>query len=511
MRAMTRTSLWAAVALALAPGLARATTTVWMTGWTGVETLPPVPALVVLARAQASSSSQIGLTWSVSFAGSNTIASYKIMRDGAQIFQASPSASAYQDSGLSASTSYSYTVAAYDAAGVLLAQSAAVSAATLGSSGFAPVGAQDSADCAQSVGWTCDHDDFSQALQVQLYANGPAGVGTLLGTVTANQAREAAVGGACGGYAGHGFSFTTPPSLKDGQPHSLYAYAVNIGPAGANPLLTNSPKTITCDSGTTLSAVSMSVQPSTGATVGDTALNPAQVVVPAGATTNPATFAITPVGLSGATLNSLMRSDQLLAGLSPLSAGALLNVTDDVTGATLTALQAPVLVNMRYTAPRLATTGAGSLGVYYWDATLARWQLVPGAVFNASNGTVAFHSDHPSTYGVFSAAPAASSYAASLAFGDVFVYPNPAVGNRATFHIELPTVDSLEIRIYDVNGGLMRKVSLSGGPGVGVNGKQAYESVLDTSGVASGTYLYVVEASLQGAAGHVAKKFSVVR
>src|SRR5206468_4842088 len=67
-------------------------------------------------------------------------------------------------------------------------------------------------------------------------------------SVSANQPREPAVGVLCGGNANHGFFLPTPASLKDGQPHSIYAYAINIdaagNPAGLNPLLVNSPKTI---------------------------------------------------------------------------------------------------------------------------------------------------------------------------------------------------------------------------------------------------------------------------
>jgi hypothetical protein len=56
------------------------------------------------------------------------VAGYKVYRAGTQI--ATVTGTSYQDSGLDASTAYSYTVAAYDAAGNTSAQSASASATT---------------------------------------------------------------------------------------------------------------------------------------------------------------------------------------------------------------------------------------------------------------------------------------------------------------------------------------------------------------------------------------------
>ncbi len=73
------------------------------------------------------SSSQITLTWNVS-TDNVGVAGYRVYRNGTQI--ASVTTTSYSSTGLSASTTYSYTVAAYDAAGNTSAQSAAVSATT---------------------------------------------------------------------------------------------------------------------------------------------------------------------------------------------------------------------------------------------------------------------------------------------------------------------------------------------------------------------------------------------
>ena len=110
-----------------------------------------------------------------------------------------------------------------------------------------PQGYHDRLSCSVSSGWACDADNYNQAIDVHFYKDKPAeNGGTFVGKATANLQREAAVGGQCGGNSSHGFSFTIPESLKDGVRHKVYAYGINIGQSGENPLLSQSPKIITC-------------------------------------------------------------------------------------------------------------------------------------------------------------------------------------------------------------------------------------------------------------------------
>jgi beta-lactamase superfamily II metal-dependent hydrolase/chitodextrinase len=80
--------------------------------------------------ATAASSSQINLAWTAS-TDNVAVAGYRVYRGGTQV--ASVSATSYSDTGLTASTTYSYTVVAYDAAGNTSAASGAASATTLAS------------------------------------------------------------------------------------------------------------------------------------------------------------------------------------------------------------------------------------------------------------------------------------------------------------------------------------------------------------------------------------------
>src|SRR5213595_3659096 len=89
------------------------------------DTTPPsVPTGL---RATAVSSSQINLSWAAS-SDNVGVSGYRVFRDGTQI--ATTSATSFPNTGLSPSTTYSYTVAAFDAAGNLSAQSSPASATT---------------------------------------------------------------------------------------------------------------------------------------------------------------------------------------------------------------------------------------------------------------------------------------------------------------------------------------------------------------------------------------------
>ena len=86
---------------------------------------PSSPSNVV---ALAISDSSISMTWSPS-SDNRGVAGYTVMRDSVQV--ADLASTNYTDAGLSASTSYSYTIQAYDVAGNTSALSVAVSATTL--------------------------------------------------------------------------------------------------------------------------------------------------------------------------------------------------------------------------------------------------------------------------------------------------------------------------------------------------------------------------------------------
>ncbi len=123
------------------------------------DTIPPtVPTNLT---ATAISSSQINLSWTAS-TDNIAVTGYKIFRGGVQV--ATSATTSYSDTGLTASTLYSYTVSAYDAAGNNSALSISASATTLAvsapiisaitSSSITPTGA--------TIAWTTDQSADTQ-------------------------------------------------------------------------------------------------------------------------------------------------------------------------------------------------------------------------------------------------------------------------------------------------------------------------------------------------------------
>jgi hypothetical protein len=100
-------------------------------GGGGTTTPPPTdttaPTVPTALKATASSSSVVALTWTAS-TDNVGVTGYQIFRGGTQV--ATSTTTAYTDSGLTASTAYSYTVKATDAAGNVSAASSAVSVTT---------------------------------------------------------------------------------------------------------------------------------------------------------------------------------------------------------------------------------------------------------------------------------------------------------------------------------------------------------------------------------------------
>ncbi|MDO8803358.1 MAG: PQQ-binding-like beta-propeller repeat protein [Elusimicrobiota bacterium] len=95
-----------------------------------------VPTVPTNLTAVAVSSCQINLSWTAS-TDDVGVTSYKIYRDGGITPIATPTGTTYSNTGLVASTAYSYTASACDAAGNCSVQSAAVSTATV-----TPIGTQ---------------------------------------------------------------------------------------------------------------------------------------------------------------------------------------------------------------------------------------------------------------------------------------------------------------------------------------------------------------------------------
>jgi chitodextrinase len=145
------------------------------------ETTPPtVPTNV---NAGAVSATQINVTWTASTDSDSPVAGYNVYRNGTMI--ATTVNPSYQDSGLMPSTTYSYTVSAYDPSGNTSKQSASASATTLPDTmpPSVPTGlaAQAVSSTQVNLSWNPSTDPDSAVAGYNVYRNG-MNVGTTSST-----------------------------------------------------------------------------------------------------------------------------------------------------------------------------------------------------------------------------------------------------------------------------------------------------------------------------------------
>ena len=92
-------------------------------------------------------------------------------------------------------------------------------------------------------GWACDPDNYSSPISVHVY-NGTSSSGIKIGSGTANLPGELAIGSHCGGTTSHRFDILSAGTFAPGT-YSINTYGINT-PPGTNPLLSSSPKSVTC-------------------------------------------------------------------------------------------------------------------------------------------------------------------------------------------------------------------------------------------------------------------------
>ncbi len=96
---------------------------------------------------------------------------------------------------------------------------------------YQPKGYLDSANCSTVNGWAKDPNTVNP-IDIHFYADGNSNTGTFVGSIKANGYRSDLP------YTDkyHGYSFSVPEDLKDGNLHTIYVYAID-SQSGYNPLL----------------------------------------------------------------------------------------------------------------------------------------------------------------------------------------------------------------------------------------------------------------------------------
>ena len=121
-------------------------------------------------------------------------------------------------------------------------------------------------------GWAQDLDTPSQSISVHFYGDGLAGSGgTFVGAVTASIPRGNP------GSGPHGFRFSIPSWLRDGNTHTLYVYGIDSSGIGSeNAVLSTTPHSFTLSSTVVRldnSVIRFGVEPRCGGTLVEMSLN----------------------------------------------------------------------------------------------------------------------------------------------------------------------------------------------------------------------------------------------
>lgn len=171
----------------------------------------------------------------------------------------------------------------------------------------------------------------------------------------------------------------------------------------------------------------------------------------------------------------------------------------------------PVTISLPY--DRAAAAPGRALAVGYWNAGRGDWELLPSTV-DEENGLVSARTSHFSVYQVLAASPAdVPAPDQSLAFGEVYAFPNPAVGKKPVIHAEVPSGDGMTVKIYTASGRLADEGRVSGGPWQvddGAGPESAYEYEVREK-LQAGVYYFTVEVSKGAQRIKKSGKFAVIR
>ena len=165
------------------------------------------PSMPTNLKATAASSSQVNLTWNAS-SDNVGVSGYKIYRSGSQI--ATVTGTSYSNTGLSASTTYTYNVAAFDAAGNNSAQSGSANVLTLTGDGVSVNAGSGGTLLTTSGTWNFGSSTNSSGNQI-LVNGSPAstGFGTLLLVYNTGHLYAKTLSGSWWVWTGTGWGFVS--------------------------------------------------------------------------------------------------------------------------------------------------------------------------------------------------------------------------------------------------------------------------------------------------------------
>ncbi|MDD4005428.1 MAG: hypothetical protein PHW69_09560, partial [Elusimicrobiaceae bacterium] len=288
--------------------------------------------------------------------------------------------------------------------------------------------------------------------------------------------------GSGGAYAGNVFIESYDST---GTGHFVYSVSDRAGNSSAVLL------------GTTAFTVDTAISSDTGGTVvnsDDTA-----VYVPAGSIISTVTITVETPSPALADIVAANNKLKVAGGVDPITTAncARKFTATTSTNTTLTVFAAPVKISIPY--PDSNSDGyldgtlikPADLKIYYLD-TGAGWTEVPGSAPDTANRLVTAWVDHFSIYSLLSTAKL------SVDLSAILVYPQPCYFKntpKVTIAM-LPDTADLAVRIYTMDGTLLRTMTSNDGITMQGSNRKAEWDGRNSSGekVASGMYLYLIKA-----------------
>lgn len=143
-----------------------------------------------------------------------------------------------------------------------------------------------------------------------------------------------------------------------------------------------------------------------------------------------------------------------------------------------------------------------NLRLFYYDEEKAKWMIVNTGIVKTGEKRIWAAVDHFTNFQVMEFVPNERL----LEETGVYAYPNPASGGNVTFKFQVGDTADVTIRIFDVSGALVGRLSKDGNLGGTIQ-----TLAWDIAGKASGVYLYHVEAkSATGKKTSVKKKLAII-
>jgi len=164
-----------------------------------------------------------------------------------------------------------------------------------------------------------------------------------------------------------------------------------------------------------------------------------------------------------------------------------------------TRLVAPALITLPYTDADVAGMNLENLRVYTYSG--GAWAMLNTSAVDAAAKKVTAEVSHFSIFRLMEYVPSGALFGD----GEVYTYPNPAKGDTVTFKIRVAYKAYVKVDVYNVAGEKVAALERADCPA-----GQASELVWNVRGVASGVYVYRVEAQSSVGSKSVIKKLAVI-